>query len=497
MKFEELRVQEFLQLDPENGLLRFAGERALLVNADAMGDLREELVEKFGFLAIQGVLTQFGFAQGWRLAAQMKEQFQWPTAEDWRSAGSHLGWISGLIQSHEGIGNALLKEGSELDHSYEAEQHLTHRGPATDAACWTVSGFMSGYLSRTEEADILVLEDKCVACGDISCRFVARPRAEWEAESLRLDPGKQKDLVDRLLDQKNEIPTRPTAPRKPGPKALAHRSLEIPEMATQSSLMRAAVDLAKRFAGVNSTIVITGESGTGKERMARFIHAHSDRASQPFVAINCGAINENLLESELFGHARGAFTGAVQARAGIFEAADHGTLLLDEIGEVSPAMQVKLLRVLQEQELQRVGESQTRTVDVRVLAATNSDLALLTKQGTFREDLYYRLHVLEVKIPPLRARREDILPLARTMVERSADRLKRSINGFSSAVAEQLLRYSWPGNVRELENAIERAVALSEGSHIELEDLPPQVLAGKAGSDPRDEKSRATMLEPS
>lgn len=495
MKFEELRVQEFLQLDPDNGLLRFAGERALLVNAEALGELREDLVERFGTLAVQLVLTQFGFSQGWRLAAQMKEQFQWPTAEDWRSAGSHLGWISGLIQSHEGIGNALLPAGSELDHCYEAEQHLTHRGTATEAACWTVCGFMSGYLSRTEEADILVLEDKCVACGDASCRFVARPRAEWEAHSLRLDPGKEKDLVDRLLDHENEIPTRPKPPRRLGPKVPSHRWKEIPEMATQSPPMRTAVDLAKRFAGVNSTIVITGESGTGKERMARFIHAHSDRAEQPFVAINCGAINENLLESELFGHARGAFTGAVQARAGIFEAADKGTLLLDEIGEISPGMQVKLLRVLQEHELQRVGESQTRSIDVRVLAATNSDLAVQTKRGTFREDLYYRLHVLEVKIPPLRERREDLLPLARSMVERAADRLNRKINGFSSTVAEMLLRHTWPGNVRELENAMERAVALAEGSRIELEDLPPQVSAGSTAG-LRNESS-ATLLEPS
>ncbi len=497
MRFEELRVQEFLQLDPGNGLLRFAGERALLVNADAMGDLREDLVERLGSLAVQAVLTQFGFAQGWRLAAQMKEQFQWPTAEDWRSAGSHLGWISELIQSHEGIGNALLPDGSELDHSYEAEQHLSHRGTASDAACWTVSGFMSGYLSRTEEADILVLEDKCVACGDASCRFVARPRAEWEAENLRLDPGRRKDLVDRLLDQKNDIPTRPVAPREKDPRAPSHKSEQSPEMVTQSPLMLSAVELARRFAGVNSTIVISGESGTGKERMARFIHAHSDRSDQVFVAVNCGAINENLLESELFGHARGAFTGAVQARAGIFEAADHGTLLLDEIGEVSPAMQVKLLRVLQERELQRVGENQTRTVDVRVLAATNSDLARQTKLGTFREDLYYRLHVLEVKIPPLRERREDILPLARTLVERAADKLKRKINGFSSAVAEQLLRHTWPGNVRELENAIERAVALAEGSRIELEDLPPQVLATKAVTDPGEERLVPTPLESS
>jgi transcriptional regulator with PAS, ATPase and Fis domain len=244
-------------------------------------------------------------------------------------------------------------------------------------------------------------------------------------------------------------------------------------MITESPVMRDAVDLAERVAEMNSTVVITGESGTGKERIARYIHSRSSRASKPFVAINCGAINENLLESELFGHARGAFTGAIKSRAGIFEAANHGTLLLDEIGEISPGMQVKLLRVLQEREVTRVGETEPRPIDVRILAATNGDLAFQTELGTFREDLYYRIHVIEVKVPPLRERREDILPLARNMVEQAADRLKRKIDGFSPAVADQLRRHAWPGNVRQLENTIERGVALAQGARIEMEDLPP------------------------
>lgn len=474
MKFEELRLQELLEFDSAERVMRFAGERALLVNAEAMGELRRDLVENFGHAAVRPYLTQFGFTQGWRLAIQMKEQFEWSSQDDWRAAGSHLGWLLGLLPSQEGVENALLPAGSELTTSYEAQQQLIHCGVSVHAECWTVSGFMSGYLSRTEGEDILVFEDKCIACGDDVCRFLARTRSAWEADKPNLKTGQPKLLLSHI----NETPSHPQAKRERWGVATspAHQPERRSGMITESPVMRDAVDLAERVAEMNSTVVITGESGTGKERIARYIHARSLRADRPFVAINCGAISENLLESELFGHARGAFTGAVQARAGIFEAANHGTLLLDEIGEISPGMQVKLLRVLQERVVQRVGESETRPIDVRLLAATNGDLAFQTELGTFREDLYYRIHVIEVMIPPLRERREDILPLARILVEEAADRLKRKIDGFSPDVAEQLLRHPWPGNVRELENAIERAVALAQGSRIELGDLPPQVL---------------------
>jgi transcriptional regulator with PAS, ATPase and Fis domain len=239
--------------------------------------------------------------------------------------------------------------------------------------------------------------------------------------------------------------------------------------------MRKLVDLARRVAKVDSTIIITGESGSGKERIARLVHDESTRAAGPFIAVNCGAITETLLESELFGHARGAFTGANHDHLGLFEAASGGTLLLDEIGEVSPGMQVKLLRVLQEREVRRVGESKSRKVDVRVLAATNRDLAHGVASGTFRQDLYYRLKVVELHVPPLRDRRDDILPLARVLLADSAIRMKRKISGLAPRTADQLLRYEWHGNVRELENTMERAVALASGSRVELEDLPEEV----------------------
>jgi len=245
----------------------------------------------------------------------------------------------------------------------------------------------------------------------------------------------------------------------------------------KSTTMQRLVDLTRRVAKVDSTILITGESGSGKERIARLLHAESTRAAGPFLAVNCGAIAETLLESELFGHARGSFTGATTDRPGLFEAANTGTLLLDEIGDVSPGMQLKLLRALQEREIRRVGENRNRRVDVRILAATNRDLAVAVAEGTFRQDLYYRVKVVDLHVPPLRDRKEDILPLARLLLAEASLRMKRKISAISPAAADQLLRYLWPGNVRELENAMERAVALAApGTHrLELGDLAEEI----------------------
>jgi two-component system, NtrC family, response regulator HydG len=239
--------------------------------------------------------------------------------------------------------------------------------------------------------------------------------------------------------------------------------------------MARVLDIARRVAQVDTTVLLTGESGVGKERVARFIHTESGRPGGPFVAINCGAVPENLLESELFGHVRGSFTGATQDRIGLFEAAHGGTLLLDEIGEVPSPMQVKLLRVLQERQIRRVGENRDRPIDVRIVAATNRDLVEEIRAARFRQDLYYRLRVVEITIPPLRERREDILPLARSFLAASAARTDRKVSGFTPAAAHQMLCYTWPGNVRELENAVERAVVLARRSRIDVDDLPPDV----------------------
>jgi two-component system response regulator HydG len=236
--------------------------------------------------------------------------------------------------------------------------------------------------------------------------------------------------------------------------------------------MQAVFRLVEKVAPTDSSVFISGESGTGKELVARAIHDRSNRAKGPFIKVNCGALTETLLESELFGHEKGAFTGAVKRRLGRFELADGGTLLLDEIGDVSPTLQLKLLRVLQEQEFERVGGEATIRVNVRVISATNKDLQLEVREGRFREDLYYRLHIVPIRIPALRERREDIPLLAQHFVEKLAQRTNPAVRGIDDDALARLMGYHWPGNVRELENAIEQALVFTDGDRIGLGALP-------------------------
>jgi two-component system response regulator HydG len=253
------------------------------------------------------------------------------------------------------------------------------------------------------------------------------------------------------------------------------RSKREPGLSVHSAAMRRLVAIALRVAEVDSTILIIGESGVGKERLARFIHSSSPRATGPFIPVNCGAVPDTLFESELFGHARGAFTGALHDRPGLFEAAQGGTLLLDEVGDVPLPMQVKLLRVLQERHVRRVGENRERRVNTRIIAATNRDLAEEVAERRFRRDLFYRLRVVELRVPPLRERPEDLRGLAQTLLARVAGYLRRPIIGYTANALDQMLRYPWPGNVRELENVVERACALATGELIDVDDLPDEV----------------------
>jgi len=257
------------------------------------------------------------------------------------------------------------------------------------------------------------------------------------------------------------------------------------EIVARSPLMRRLLELALRIAPTDASILITGESGTGKERLARFLHERSKRAKGPFLAVNCGALPESLLESELFGHTKGAFTGAGADKQGLFEAAEGGTLFLDEIGETSPAVQVKLLRTLQEHTVRPVGGTRDRPIDARIIAATNRDLEEMVQGKTFRKDLFYRLRVVPLEVPALRARRDDILPLARQFIGRVCSANSCGPCSFGADVLDRVMAYEWPGNVRELENAIERAVLLAEGQpRIELGDLPPEVRGGAGAERP-------------
>jgi two-component system, NtrC family, response regulator HydG len=488
MRVEDLHHSELLELDEAGGVIRFAGQRALLIDAVAMGLLRQYLVENFGMAAGRAVLTQFGFAHGWRMAEAMGAQFEWDSDEDWQRAGLRIHMLEGLFLVEPGSRGALSKEGSMLVASYEAEQHLLHFGRAEAPVCWTICGLMSGYISRTTGTETYVLEDRCMSMGHASCHLLARKRDEWgddRAEELRF--FEQRRLADCLdVSLQRVVTTLKGAERKlrAHRRALRHAAPDIEAplgIVAKSQAMLRIVDLARRVAAVDSTVLITGESGSGKERIARLVHDESPRATGPFIAVNCGAIAETLLESELFGHTRGSFTGATHDRPGLFESANGGTLLLDEVGDISPGMQVKLLRALQEREIRRVGENINRPIDVRVLAATNKNLSDAVAADEFRQDLYYRLRVVELDVPPLRRRREDILPLARVLLAQAALRMKRTIGQFTPQVADQLLRHAWPGNVRELENAMERAVALARGSRVELADLPEEVRNAPVG----------------
>lgn len=471
-----------MQFDAEAGLIRFAGKRALIIDATAMGSLRRDLIEHFGVTAARGILTRFGYVHGWRMAEAMQAHFKWDNDEDRQRACGRIHMLEGMYCLQPGPSDALSKEGCTLQGSFEAEQHIAHLGRSDATVCWMICGLASGYLSYTAGQEIFVLEERCLGRGDAACHLLGRTREQWgdkRADELRF--FRLENLTGWLDTSLHQI----TETLKQVEKKLSERARVLSKivredeepfgMVARSSSMRRLIDLAQRIAKVDSTVLITGESGTGKERVARFVHDQSARASGPFIAVNCGAITETLLESELFGHARGAFTGAVQNRPGLFEAANGGSILLDEIGEVSSGMQVKLLRALQEREIRRVGENKSRPFNVRIIAATNRELTEDIVSGRFRKDLYYRLNVVELHMPSLRDRREDILPLARVLLAEAALRIKRPIPGLSPRAADQLLRYDWPGNVRELENAMERAVALARVTRTELEDLPEEV----------------------
>src|SRR6187401_1162892 len=461
MRAADLDIHELLHFVPEGGLITFAGERVLLLDAVALGLLRKELIETLGLTAARAVLTRFGYAHGWRVAETLRTGFPWDSEDEWRAAGARLHTIQGIVRAEvtwASVSSAAPGAEGIWHDSYEAEQHLLHLGQAEEPICWTLTGFASGYMSCVYGREIIAIEDRCRGKGDAICRAIVRSKEDWGPELATHLPFYQKEacldaaltqLTDTLKKKERQLHSR---------RATRHLDPALPAgLVGSSPAMQRTLDLARRVALVDSTVLITGESGAGKERIARFIHDESARTAGPFLAINCAAVPETLLESELFGHARGSFTGASQDRAGLFEAANGGTLLLDEIGDVPPAMQVKLLRVLQEREVRRVGENRTRAINVRVLAATNRDLLADVHAARFRQDLYYRLRVIEIRVPPLRERREDILPLARTFLRQAAERTRRKVTSFTPAAAQQLVRYAWPGNVREVENVLEHA----------------------------------------
>lgn len=478
-----------LQIDPDTGRLLYNGRRMLLLSACSLGALRKELIETLGYRQARRVLKRFGFAAGRDDAHNLPINLQDMAGADPSNYGFFLHALDGLCRFE------AIEEKCEVDltrgvfhieaywaSSFEAEQHVKHFGQAKEPVCWILTGYATGHSTELLGKKTLVKEVECRGMGHPRCRIVADFDAsfseEFDAERQDYHEIRFSDLVAELnvklqhqqaeLERKEKTISQLQARlgNRPG----------FEGMIGDSPAFRRALRMAEQVASVDSTVLILGESGTGKDLLARAIHECSRRADRPFVAVNCSALPETLQEAELFGYARGAFTGATRNFKGLFESAHGGTLFLDEIGDLSLSAQAKILRALQSGEIKRIGESKIRKVDVRIIAATHQDLEQMVQERRFREDLYYRLNVVSITLPPLRERDNDLLLLAEAFVRKFSDKWGKSISGLSCVTKRLLLEYPWPGNVRELENAMERAVILAEGPVIEPKDLPEKII---------------------
>jgi DNA-binding NtrC family response regulator len=496
-ELERLQLAELLDFRPDLGVIRLHEQRVVILSAAAMGLLRKELIDTFGRDIARRLLMRFGYADGYHDAVNLRERFHWRDALEGLGAGTVLHTLEGIVRSEI----VRLKHGEDgtfdaefaWHDSYEAEQHVHHYGKSEDPVCWSLVGYASGYTSACLGQEMYYREASCVGQGAKRCSIIGRNAAAWgdDLESLRADfqGTSLKDEIDRLQIEVHRR-AQNLAKRE---RQLDERERELDVLrdriarhaqsrnfVVRSPAMQEVLEFAAQVAPLDTTVLVYGESGTGKEFVVRMIHEQSRRASGSFVSVNCAALTETLLESELFGHVRGAFTGAVRDKPGLFEVASNGTLFLDEIGEVAPTIQAKLLRALQEREIRRVGGERTIKVNTRVVAATNRDLRAAVDAGSFREDLYFRLGAFVITIPPLRDRREDIPPMVHEFVRRAATRMGKDVQTVSAEAMTMLIRYSWPGNVRELEHAIERSVILARGTSITVRELPPELAESRA-----------------
>jgi DNA-binding NtrC family response regulator len=500
MRPEHLHLAELLDFRPNQGIIRLHEQRVVILSAAAMGLLRKELATAFGMETARRLLLRFGYADGYHDAVSLRDQSHWTDPIEGLRAGATLHTLEGIVQAtmprieYDADSGSFLAE-VEWKASYEAEQHVHHYGRSETPVCWSLVGYVSGYASACIGHEIYFQETACLGQGAAHCTVIGRDAQGWgdALEQLRLD--------FQGADLGREVERVRTAVRRQL-KALARREQLLDRRERELNLLRERVaahaaskrfvasgpamtevlELAARVAPIDTTVLVYGESGTGKEFIVRMIHDQSPRAAAPFVSVNCAALTETLLESELFGHVRGAFTGAVRDKAGLFEVAGGGTLFLDEIGEVAPTVQAKLLRALQEREIRRVGGERTIKVNARVVAATNRDLKAAVAAGTFREDLYFRLASFVITVPPLRDRREDIPALTHEFLKRASQRVGKEVTSVSPDAMTALMNYQWPGNVRELEHAIERAVILAQGVSIRRRELPPEVTQKGSGA---------------
>lgn len=443
-----------LHFAPEQGHIWLAGRRMVLMHASGLGLLRREMLDAVGLDRARAIFTRQGYDSGSRDAELAAEVRRDAGLFEAFSVGPQLHALEGAVLVEPLSFDVDVEKGRfyaeyRWRHSSECAAHLSAIGVGHVPAGWAQLGYASGYASVYLARPIVYREVECIAMGHECCRLIGRPAEEWE------DAGD--DLRFMRAQSMHERPAGRTAPMARPDRPAGGNPWQL---VGASSGFNVAHDMLSRVADTDAVVLFQGESGVGKEMFARNLHAMSDRANKPFVAVNCAAIPETLMEAELFGVEKGAFTGATSSREGRFERAHGGTLFLDEIGTLSLPAQSKLLRALQEREIERVGGARTIKVNVRVVAATNTDLRTAVDEKSFRADLFYRLNVFPIRIPPLRERLGDIPLLLEHFLDLYREKYKKRITGFDQAALSILLSYAWPGNVRELENIIERGVIL-------------------------------------
>ncbi|BAL27011.1 sigma-54-dependent Fis family transcriptional regulator [Azoarcus sp. KH32C] len=453
----------------DTGQIWLHEHRMLLVHAEAQSSLRKELIDTLGMTRARGLLLRMGYASGVRDAELVRTRMPELSETDAFMTGPQLHSLEGIvgvIPLRVEVDRAAGRFHCEFRwiNSWEGQSHRRHFGKHHEPVCWTQIGYACGYSSAFMGRSILYKEVECAGMGDESCRIVGKPIEEWGDADEHMRYFAPDPIVDQLIDlQTQVVQLRSTIAEKENLPA---------DMIGNSPGFRQALELLKQAAGGQITVLLLGETGVGKELFARALHEMSSRRDKPLVAINCAAIPHDLVESELFGVEKGAYTGAQVSRAGRFERADGGTLFLDEIGDLPLTAQSKLLRVLQEGEVERLGDDKVRKINVRLVAATNAGLAQLVKEGRFRADLYYRLNAFQINIPALRERRDDISPLAKHFLEKYAAINGKKLLGFTDKAKKALVGYAWPGNIRELQNTVERGVILApNGGRVEIDHL--------------------------
>ncbi|MEE2651403.1 MAG: sigma 54-interacting transcriptional regulator [Pseudomonadota bacterium] len=469
----QLRVEDFKDLTEQirfqsaEGKIWLSEQRMLLMDLSALAAFRRELVNTMGIERAKGFFLRLGYQSGLRDSELARKLRPTSSELDIFLAGPQLHSIKGMVkaiplQIEIDQENGDFYGEVEWVDSFEVEICQTELGQMDEPACWALLGYACAYTSSFMGREVIFREVSCRGCGDERCVIVGKPAEQWDdaeefAAYFKADP-----IVEELYNLQAQVSS-------------LRSSLEKQQGQYygigQSPSYNKVCKMIDKAAQGRVSVLLLGETGVGKEVIARSVHLRSERAEKPFVAVNCAAIPPDLIEAELFGVEKGAYTGANQSRAGRFERANGGTIFLDEVIELTSRAQATLLRVLQEGELERVGDSQTRKVDVRIIAATNESLEQAVSEGRFRADLFYRLNVFPVKIPPLRDRLEDLPLLVEHFLNKFHSEYDKRTMGLSDKALELCKRYPWPGNIRELENVIERGVILTDNNDTISQDF--------------------------